>query len=82
MCNRYVSPEQTDIVRFFEIGRRNPTMPWPRELYPRAPGPFVRLDRDGQRDLIVGRWGLIPHFATSPDIRYSTNNGKRPGNPS
>jgi len=23
-----------------------------------------------------GRWGLIPHFATSPDIHYSTNNAR------
>ncbi len=76
MCNRYVSPEQADIERFFELGRHTPAMPWPREIFPRAPGPFVRLDRDGQRQLVVGRWGLIPHFATSPDIRYSTNNAR------
>ncbi|GAA4400969.1 SOS response-associated peptidase [Quisquiliibacterium transsilvanicum] len=76
MCNRYVSPGQADIERFFEIGRRNPVMPWPAELYPRAPGPFVRLDREGRRELAVGRWGLIPHFAKSPDIRYSTNNAR------
>lgn len=43
MCNRYVSPGQADIERFFEIGRRNPVIPWPTEIYPRAPGPFVRL---------------------------------------
>ncbi|GAA4400219.1 SOS response-associated peptidase [Quisquiliibacterium transsilvanicum] len=76
MCNRYVSPEQADIERFFEIGRRNPLPPWPRELYPRALGPFVRVDRNGHRELVVGRWGLIPHFAKSPDIRYSTNNAR------
>ncbi|GAA4412340.1 SOS response-associated peptidase [Quisquiliibacterium transsilvanicum] len=76
MCNRYVSPEQADIERFFEIGRRNPLPPWPREIFPRAPGPFVRLDRDGRRELVVGRWGLIPHFASAPDIRYSTINAR------
>lgn len=76
MCNRYVSPEQTEIERYFEVGRRNPMPPWPREIFPRSPGPFVRLDRDGQRELVVGRWGLIPHFARSPDIRYSTNNAR------
>jgi len=76
MCNRYVSPDQAEIERYFEVGRRNPTPPWPAEIFPRAPGPFVRLDREGQRELIVGRWGLIPHFAKSPDIRYSTNNAR------
>lgn len=76
MCNRYVSPEQAEIERYFAVGDRNPTPPWPAEIFPRAPGPFVRLDRDGMRKLVVGRWGLIPHFATSPDIRYSTNNAR------
>jgi len=76
MSNRYVSPDQAEIERYFEVGRRNPTPPWPAEIFPRAPGPFVRLDREGQRELIVGRWGLIPHFAKSPDIRYSTNNAR------
>ncbi len=76
MCNRYVSPEQAEIERYFEVGRRNPAPPWPAEIFPRASGPFVRLDRDGKRELVVGRWGLIPHFAKSPDIRYSTNNAR------
>lgn len=76
MCNRYVSPDQAEIERYFEVGRRSPTPPWPAEIFPRAPGPFVRLDRNGQRELVVGRWGLIPHFAKAPDIRYSTNNAR------
>lgn len=76
MCNRYVSPEQAEIERYFEVGRRNPTPHWPAEIFPRAPGPFVRLDRDGRRELVVGRWGLIPHFAKTPDVRYSTNNAR------
>lgn len=76
MCNRYVSPDQAEIERYFEVGRRNPSPPWPAEIFPRALGPFVRLGRDGQRELVVGRWGLIPHFAKSPDIRYSTNNAR------
>lgn len=76
MCNRYVSPDQAEIERFFEIGRSRPLPPWPIELYPRAPGPFVRLDPDGRREIAVGRWGLIPHFAPSADLRYSTNNAR------
>lgn len=76
MCNRYVSPEQAEIERYFEVGRRNPGPPWSAEIFPRAPGPFVRLDRDDQRELVVGPWGLIPHFAKTPDVRYSTNNAR------
>lgn len=76
MCNRYVSPEQAEIERFFMIRGRNPVPPWPAAIFPRAPGPFVCLDRDGRRELVVGRWGLIPHFAKSADVRYSTNNAR------
>lgn len=76
MCNRYVSPEQAVIERFFEIGRSRPLPPWPVELYPRAAGPFVRLDAGGRREIAVGRWGLIPHFAPSAELRYSTNNAR------
>jgi putative SOS response-associated peptidase YedK len=76
MCNRYVSPEQAEIERFFEIGRSHPLPPWPAEIFPRAPGPFLRPGPAGQHELVVGRWGLIPHFAESPDIRYATNNAR------
>lgn len=50
---------------------------------PRKPGAFVRRSRNAEgyligpgRDLVVGRWGLIPWFAKNLDFRYPTNNAR------
>lgn len=79
MCNRYNTPEETEIERFWRIdGRSSPG--WIRQsVFPRAAGPFIRRTRDDpgySRELVVGRWGLIPWFSKTPDIKYSTNNAR------
>ena len=76
MCNRYVSPVAGDIERYWHVGGRHP---WRgAEVFPRAPGPFVRAarDRDAERELVVGSWGLVPWFAKSAKLSYSTNNAR------
>jgi putative SOS response-associated peptidase YedK len=30
----------------------------------------------GGRQLVIGQWGLVPFFATSPKLSYSTNNAR------
>ncbi|MGB4060954.1 MAG: SOS response-associated peptidase family protein [Burkholderiaceae bacterium] len=80
MCTRYVSPTQADLEREWHIGGRNPPRWWEPAMYPRAQGPFIRPDRvdPGQGvELVVGQWGLIPHFAQSPKLTYSTCNARR-----
>lgn len=73
MCNRYVSPDQSALERAWHIGRHNqPT--WAKEIFPRALGPFLRSSAEGSIDLIVGTWGLIPHWSKTPRLTYSTNN--------
>lgn len=37
--------------RFWEIGRRNPFR-WPDEIFPRAPGPFIRSGDDGREPVL------------------------------
>ena len=75
MCNRYVSPEAGDIERYWHVGAQQP---WRGgEIYPRRPGPFIRRARecDGA-EFVVGQWGLIPWFAKSPTLTYSTSNAR------
>ena len=63
MCTRYIPPEVAEIERFWSLPRGHQPDLWPREIFPRAPGPFIRRGRDAvgyERELIVGRWGLIP----------------------
>lgn len=76
MCNRYVSPAQAEIERFWHIGRQNP---WRGqiEIFPRAQGPFLRTSGDDHTlELVVGQWGLIPWFAKTATLAYATNNAR------
>lgn len=78
MCNRYVSPSEAEIERVWRIGRRDP---WRGEveIFPRGAGAFIRASGkppDRELDLVVGKWGLIPWFAKSPTLKYSTNNAR------
>jgi putative SOS response-associated peptidase YedK len=63
------------LERYWHIGARQP---WRGgEIFPRRPGPFIRRMRDGDAaELVVGQWGLIPWFAKTPTLTYSTNNAR------
>ena len=77
MCNRYVSPDAGDIERYWNVGVRTP---WRMaEVFPRAPGPFIRAARgaaEPRRELVIGQWGLVPWFAKTARLSYSTNNAR------
>lgn len=76
MCNRYVSPDQAAIERFWHVGRHNPPR-WAEEIFPRAQGPFLRTAGGaGECQLVVGQWGLIPWFAKTAWLPYATNNAR------
>ena len=78
MCTRYISPEAGDIERHWHIGSRSPA-PWPRELFPRYRGPFIRAARDSAepaRELVVGQWALVPWFAKTATLPYLTVNAR------
>lgn len=79
MCTRYITPEVAEIERFWHVGRDN-SNPWRGggSLFPRSPGAFVRAVREatGERQLVIGLWGLIPWFAKSVQLPYSTNNAR------
>lgn len=75
MCNRYVAPQQADIERFWHLGARSAMAGWPATVYPRASGPFIRARNSGC-ELVVGLWGLVPHFARSARLPYQTNNAR------
>lgn len=77
MCTRYVSPEDAAIERSFHIGRNNPPRWWRQtEVFPSRPGPFLRATAEGEREAVIGQWGLIPWFAKSPKLAYSTCNAR------
>jgi len=78
VCNRYRPPNQGYIEETWRANLRNIfPKPWPPAVYPRSPGPFVRRavdDPDYSRELVVGRWGLIPSFSKTADVKFAINN--------
>lgn len=86
MCNLYRSTPASTAQEIWKA--RNPlALDWPGGIVgPRKDGLFIRpapAAPDGADpaagsplELVVGRWGLIPWFADTPNIRYSTNNAR------
>jgi putative SOS response-associated peptidase YedK len=74
MCCRYVSPSVAEAERNFLVHRRH----WQKyeQSYNVAPTdrvPVVRVVA-GEREGLLMRWGLIPHFAGGLPPKYSTIN--------
>jgi putative SOS response-associated peptidase YedK len=87
MCNRYISPETAEAERFWRIKESNSRRPLLPPVYvsPRKSGTFIRRASHGnahERDLVVGRWGLIPPYSDSSEPKdkggrpLSTNNAR------
>lgn len=78
MCNRYAPPRPEDVTRRWLPRQAVVNFP-PGPVFPRARGPFIRADRHSsapQRELVVGQWALVPWFAKSATLPYSTNNAR------
>ena len=75
MCNHYDPPQQAQIEAFWRLaGSVQPT--WPASIHPNSQGPFIRAGAQPDRQLVVGQWGLIPHFAKAAKSPYQTNNAR------
>lgn len=47
------------------------------DVFPRGTGSFLRKPPSGDgMELVLGQWGLVPHFAKSRTLTYSTNNAR------
>lgn len=83
MCGRYYRrSDKQRIAEAFRLGRLPEGFVLPDWDYNAAPAtmqPVIRLNRDtGEREIVLMRWGLIPHFArNAADFRgFSTINAK------
>lgn len=63
MCGRYVSPSQRAIEDYWHIGARE-SGGWVERfnVAPTTQVPILRLDRQGELELLSARWGLIPFW--------------------
>lgn len=78
MCNRYLTPDEAEMERYWQVDNDNPGR-GQQQVFPRGAGPFVRAvskAHDHERELVVGRWGLIPWFSKTSKLAYSTHNAR------
>ena len=77
MCTRYLSPDAAAIESSWHVGGRTP---WRGGgVFPRGPGAFIRraiAATAPARELVIGQWGLVPWFAESHKLAYSTHNAR------
>jgi putative SOS response-associated peptidase YedK len=80
MCNRYQPPPVEDFVAEFRV--QAPANYPAGGVFPRGRGCFLRRAPDKtafEREAAVGQWGLIPWFAKTATLPYSTNNARFEG---
>ena len=78
MCTRYISATDREIEAVWKIDRRTNDI-WPRQLFPRSKGPFIRRAKDVvgfEQELVVGQWALVPWFAKTAKLPYATVNAR------
>jgi putative SOS response-associated peptidase YedK len=77
MCGRYITPQDSELETVFEIvGPRDAA--WAQQVFNVAPSmtvPVIRW-REGRRELVGMRWGLIPAFARGVAGQFNTINAR------
>lgn len=74
MCGRYILREVTRAELYFGIERASWHFTASYNIAPTDEVPVVRLGKDGVREGLMMRWGLIPFFAKGQPPKYSTIN--------
>src|ERR1700744_2804520 len=77
MCGRYVRrSDKQRIAEAFHLGKlpANFILPPDFNIAPTTFQPVIRLNREtGEREMVMMRWGLVPHFATPlADVKAET----------
>ncbi|BAN50123.1 SOS response-associated peptidase [Metapseudomonas resinovorans] len=85
MCGRYVSPSDRAIEDYWHIGARDSGR-WLQNfnVAPTTTVPVLRLDDQGELELIPARWGLIPSWwkeAKPPTMSFFARSEEAAGKP-
>ena len=78
MCNHYSTLKDAGLVRR-QFGVPLPAGAWKTDVYPGDSAPIIRRPHGGQageREAALARFGLIPWFAKSEKLAYSTMNAR------
>ncbi len=75
MCGRYTTPAESEAERYFTVHLLHWHFAARYNVAPSQLVPAVRL-KDGQREGLMLRWGLVPFFAQGIPGKYSTINAR------
>lgn len=78
MCNQYAAPTQRQLLSA-KWRVQPPTGEWPTDVFPGYLGPIIRRPREGElgeREAVLARFGLLPWFAKSEKLSFSTMNAR------
>jgi putative SOS response-associated peptidase YedK len=76
MCGRYIVAQLAAAERLFKLQRVSWQLTATYNVAPTQLVPIVRVARDGAREGVTVRWGLIPYFARGEPPRFSTINAR------
>jgi len=77
MCGRYsITTAPEAMRRLFKFKNDTPNLRPNHNCAPTQSLPVIRLDEDGDRELVTLKWGLIPFWAKDAKIAYSTINAR------
>ena len=77
MCGRYsITTAPEAMRRLFKVVNPLPNLRPNYNCAPTQTLPVVRLNADGERELVTLKWGLIPFWAKDSKIAYSTINAR------
>jgi len=68
MCGRYELSSHPDVIALAFGLPRVPELRARYNIAPTQPVPIVRVNRDGERELVEMRWGLVPRWAKDVSI--------------
>jgi putative SOS response-associated peptidase YedK len=74
MCGRYIIRQLSEAERYFGLVRNDWHFAASYNIAPTQDVPIVRLGKDGVREGIMVRWGLIPYWAHGEPPKFSTIN--------
>jgi putative SOS response-associated peptidase YedK len=80
MCGRYAITLPPEAVRqWFQTYGEVPNWPTYYNAAPTTALPIVRQNKEGERELALMQWGLVPWFSKDGKLSYSTINARAEG---
>jgi len=78
MCGRYYSKsDKQKIAEAFRVKAPDSLVIFPSyNVAPQTFQPVIRIDDEGNREIVKMRWGLVPFWAKDEKMAYSTINAK------